>query len=324
MRRRHSRRNLLIAAAATVIIAALYFLPTGYVVTTPGNLYPAASLLDPETKDSSILIATQYTRGRIITWPGVSPVDANAFMVATAVVLPSDALTPTSRLLGNETRTLGELLSQTELEAGIVPIVVALRAVDQPFWITGDGVRVLQDHPSGLRRGDIIVGANGRGVSRIEELEQRRYLDGRAAIIVWRDGAQFALRDPDLDDALLATNNPVLRTSTPLSVRRPLPFFGRSADLGLALQAYTLVAEPLAPGCTVAATGTLRPDGTVDAVLEAHSKLYTARGSDVDVFLIPEANRDDFDAADWPFTVRTVSSFREAVEILSGMECATL
>jgi PDZ domain-containing protein len=85
-----------------------------------------------------------------------------------------------------------------------------------------------------------------------------------------------------------------------------------------ALQIYgALRAERLRGATTIAGTGTLRPDGSVQPIEGALQKLIAARRAGASVFLVPRRNYPDV-ARERGLRVIPVDSFRGALAALAA------
>jgi len=94
---------------------------------------------------------------------------------------------------------------------------------------------------------------------------------------------------------------------------------GPSAGLGFALSLIDRIVDPaLISNRTVAATGTITPDGAVGAIGGIDQKLSGAARSGATLFLLPRENCVDISRVPHGLQLAPVSSLSEAVHVLSG------
>jgi PDZ domain-containing protein len=217
-----------------------------------------------------------------------------------------------------------------------IAAAVAFRELGLPVSVERRGARigqVLAGHPAAgkLRRGDILVAADGRPVRSPSDLRRLigRHEPGERVRLRVRRGRR--------------TNEVVLRTvSSPEEPGRPvigvivqeiadidLPrsvrinlgnVGGPSAGLAFALDLLEELGRDVDNGYRVAATGELTLDGSVHPVGGLKQKTIGARRADVDVFLVPagenatEARRHAGDLRIVP-----VRSFQQALRELATL-----
>lgn len=237
-------------------------------------------------------------------------------MIAQARLNPEEKITSTKKYRAQA--SYYEILAQEESQARIIPLVVALNQVNQSYWIDGEGVYVLRaQNSSRLQEADIIVAANGQAVHNLQELTRIDYLEEELNLILLRDNKQETIRDADIQQEIFVTHNPTLHSSTLLQISDNRPYMGRSADLSTALSAYEILTDPLT-NCTVAATGTLEPDGDINEVLQVHTKIM--RSQELDAILIPQKNYEELDQT-YEHTIIPVQNFQQAIQEIRAITC---
>jgi PDZ domain-containing protein len=89
---------------------------------------------------------------------------------------------------------------------------------------------------------------------------------------------------------------------------------GSSAGLAFALGVYQVASGiDLTDGHKVAMTGALTPDGKVDPVAGAKFKVWAAEAAGAELFIAPEANRAEAQAAATRLRVVGVATFDDAL-----------
>lgn len=296
-----------------LLITTIFLFPTNYAVISTGEFISVTEVLQPQLSQANISIPTVniYTQNN-------KQINANTLNAFIAKIHPDQTLTPINDLISQE-QNLQRLLSQEEFAADIIPFVVALNTVNQPFWLRGEGVIALADHKqTGLQRNDLILGANGKAIHTLDELVQREYIDKRLAMVVLRGQEQLVISDVDISDAPLTTYNPTLHTNIAVNLKAQREYVGRSADLAIALYMHELITGKHST-CSVAATGTLQPDGTINEVLEIDTKIRTASTHKADYIIIPKGNNSSQETHEIP--VFQAATFTQALEILHEQQC---
>ena len=294
------------------LISAVFLLPTGYVVVSEGEFISVTQVLQPQLPNANIFIPTVY----VYTQKN-HQIKANTLNALVATMHPQQTLTLHEDFLSQE-QDVQRILSQEEFAADIIPFIVALNKHNQPFWLRGEGVIALADHQlTGLKRNDLILGANGKAIYTLNELLQREYLDEQLTLVVLREEQQLVIADADITNAPLTTYNPTLHTNIAVNLQAQRAYVGRSADLAIALYMHELITAEHTT-CNVAATGTLQPDGTINEVLEIETKIRTASNHQANYIIIPRANNHQ-ETHEIP--VYRASTYQEAINILQEQEC---
>jgi PDZ domain-containing protein len=211
--------------------------------------------------------------------------------------------------------------------------VLALRHLG--FSDLNAGARILRVEPGypaseQLRAGDVIVAVDGQPVSTSDDAVTGlgRHRPG--------DTVRLSLRSDDrsvreLEVRLGGGEGERAVLGVRLTNEVKLPFeiriesgevVGPSAGLAYALEVLdVLTPGELTGGIPVAATGDLRPDGTVQPVGGVGQKAVSAARAGARVFLVPRQNLQVARAhAPRGLRVRPVGSFAEALEALSSLE----
>jgi PDZ domain-containing protein len=151
-----------------------------------------------------------------------------------------------------------------------------------------------------LEKGDVLISVNGVKVADSVDLRAavRKEKPGQSVVIAYRRGAtdsSVTLKTASSQDASGAT---VAVIGISLVDKRPFTVTiglkgvgGPSAGLMFALGIIErLQPEDLTGGATIAGTGEIQPDGTVDPIGGIQQKLVGARDSGATFFLVPTAN----------------------------------
>ena len=180
---------------------------------------------------------------------------------------------------------------------------VALRELGYEIPVRAGGIRIVaitaDSHATGvLRRGDVIVSANGRRVELRADLTAAlaRVRAGDVVRLGIRRRGRvrtFAIRttsDERQPGRALIGVLPIqaLDVRFPFSIRFDLGRVGGpSAGLAFALELMEKRGRDIDRGYKVAATGEIQLDGTVTRIGGVKQKTIGARQADVDVFLVP-------------------------------------
>lgn len=222
---------------------------------------------------------------------------------------------------------------QLFLDSQQMAAAAAARAAGYDATITGRGaevVGIVRSSPASavLDPGDVIVAADGRPVSTVDDLHNAlrgRPAGARVTLTVERDGRRMTVtvktrRLPEVSGGAgigIVAQTRDLRVVLPFQIRfRDRPNVGGpSAGLAYAL-AITDMLDPAddARSRTVAATGTISSDGTVGPVGGVHEKAISVDDAGADVFFVPDDEVDDVDLRG--LDVQGVDRLDEAVKVL--------
>jgi Lon-like protease len=214
-----------------------------------------------------------------------------------------------------------------------IAAAVALKAAGYPVKTTPTGVLVegvVIDAPAAsvLERGDLIVGAAGRPVKTIAQLQ--------AALAPLTPGERVALRLRRDGQTLERTIETVRLPSDPQraivgidaseDARIVLPrkvtidlgdIGGPSAGLPFALQVYQELGKDVDRGLRIAATGEIQLDGSILPVGGLKQKTVGVRQAKADVFLVPAGeNAETARRYAGGLRIIPVESFRQALRVL--------
>jgi Lon-like protease len=207
----------------------------------------------------------------------------------------------------------------------------AARAAGLPVRISGSRVRVvdvLPDSPAAgvLRPGDTIVAVEGKradDASELRELVQARPAGSRLRLEL-EGGRRVVLssaRLPGMSGGVgigVAIETRDLRIDLPFQVRfRDRPDVGGpSAGLAYALAIADLLdRQDYASGRTVAATGTIQPDGEVGEVGGVEQKAIAAERAGARLFLVPRGELQEAGGAG--LRVEGVDRLEQALRLLT-------
>jgi PDZ domain-containing secreted protein/Zn-dependent protease/CBS domain-containing protein len=240
---------------------------------------------------------------------------------------------PMGRVLpqGVDPREYATSQRQVFQESRRLAAAAAARAVGLPVRISGSGVRVvdvLPDSPAAgvLRPGDTIVAVDGQRVddaSELRELVQARPPGSRLRLEL-EGGRRVTLpsaRLPGVSGGVgigVAVETRDLQVDLPFQVQfRERPDVGGpSAGLAYALAIADLLAQQdYASGRTIAATGTIQPDGEVGEVGGVEQKVIAAEEAGARLFLVPREEVQEAQGAGLP--VQGVDRLEQALRLLA-------
>jgi len=210
--------------------------------------------------------------------------------------------------------------------------VLALRHLG--FTDLSDGAEIVDVDPTLpagplLAEKDVIVGVDDRPVTSSADLVAA--IQARQPGDVIRLRLDRAGKRVELDATLGKGDDGRPLLGVRLTTRVKLPFeitidsgqvVGPSAGLAYALELVDLLTPgELTGGMAVAATGDLRPDGSVGPIGGVEQKTVTVRRAGAKVFLVPSANFEEAqDRAGDDLQVFAVDSFDDALKVLGGLE----
>lgn len=308
-------------------VAATVELP--YVIERPGPVFDVQEKIEPAPtrKHGAIYMTTVITsNGRLVS---IVP----ALVDPKAAVVPRTAIRPE----GMSPEQYGRVTTRMMDESKIAAQVVGLRAAGYEVQLEGQGAEV-QEVQAGSRAtgllmpGDVIVGAGGDPVKASADVIAivRRFRPGDLLpLVIMRDGVRREVSIP----LGAAPDNPerprvgvVILTHT-LDVKFPVDVKittsdvgGSSAGLAFALGVYQAASgTDLTGGRKVAMSGALTPDGKVDPVAGVKFKVWAAEDAGAELFIAPEANRAEAEAAAKRLRVVGVATFDDALRAVRAL-----
>jgi PDZ domain-containing protein len=247
-----------------------------------------------------------------------------------ASLLPAQAINPAGVSDRQRRRASLQAMSRSQL----VAITVALRELGYDVEVEPAGAEVVLVQPGTpadgeLEVGDVIVAANGEEVDTIEDL--------RAATAPLEPGDPVELtvergEDERLDLTLDTEESSEApgRAVVGVQVRDAEDFDfpvdveidagsigGPSAGLAFALEIVNTLGDDIARGRRIVATGELTLDGEVASVGGLKQKTIAARRAGADVFLVPRPNAEEARAEAGDLEIVPVSTFAEALSLLT-------
>lgn len=318
-----------LAVLPLLVIGALTYRPP-LLVMAPGPTFDVAQDVTVRgrqvTPVTGRYLATSVTLHRPNVFGAfVAGLDPDQEVLPMSTVIPADV--PPERYLDRQRKLY--------MESRQMAAAAAARAVGLEVRIGGSGVEVtgvLPDTPAAgvLRPGDVIVRADGHPVEhvwRLQELVAARPVGTEIPLTVERQGARHEVRVRSVDLPEVAQGSGLGILGQTRDLRVDLPFevsftdrevAGPSAGLAYALAVADLLAdEDYAAGRDVAATGTIRLDGSVGAVGGVRQKAIGAQRAGADLFIVPAAEVGQAAGVDPDLTVRGTETLTQALTLLS-------
>jgi PDZ domain-containing protein len=289
--------GLLIVALAAIGLA----LPVPFVALQPG---PTTNTLGAYGGKQLITISgaqkTYPVKGKLLLTT-VSEQDQLSLISAVRLwlskhnaVVPDELVNPTGQSQQEQQRQ-GQQDMQASQDDATTAALHYLKIPEQPTVAT-----VEQGLPAygKLRKGDILISVNGTKVADSVDLraDVRKLKPGASAVIAYRRGStdlSVTLKTTaSKDEPGVALIGITLDDKRPFTVTIGLKGVGGpSAGLMFALGIVErLQPDDLTGGATIAGTGEIEPDGTVDPIGGIQQKLVGARKAGATVFLVPTEN----------------------------------
>lgn len=315
---------------------ALWYVPTGLMVLTPGRAIGLLDRVEITPEDGAPAAVARPAEGDVLLLTAEVR-SVNLYRAVVAVLgFPrgADLVAKTALIPYGMTDEEFVAYNRSLMEESVgLASAVAVRAAGGSVTARGGGVRVIAVPPGGglawFRPGDVIVALDGSDLSFSGDVA--RALAGRAAgeqvrATVRRDSAEHEVQValtasvPGAGELklglVIATEDPHIETHPAVTVETE-SIGGPSGGLALALAVYArLSSEDLLNGRLVAASGSIRLDGSVGAVGGVAQKAVEARSAGVDVFLVPPANAAEARSSAPGLLVVEVATFDDAVRYL--------
>jgi PDZ domain-containing protein len=317
---------LVVAVVFAVALAALYHPP--YVVVSPGDA------IDVRGDIAISGVPVQRPTGRyMLTSVRLSQPSALGVLMAVArsdrEVLSMGDVIPKGVPPGATARFERQLFLDSQQAAA----AAAATAAGFKATLAGSGAQVLglvRSAPAAsvLKVGDTITAMDGQAVTTDNDLHNA--LRGRPAgqsltLTVERNGRMLQVRTttarlPQVSGGaglgvLVSTRNLHVVLPFNITFRARPGVGGPSAGLAYALAVTDMLDKPDdARGRTIAATGTIAPDGSVGPVGGVHEKAIAVRRAGAKVFLVPSEEISSVEESG--LLVRGVTNLEQAVQVL--------
>ena len=325
------RLAVLFSIVALVIVAglALTWIPSDHYIVLPDKARPTDPLVEIPGETNSddgggiYMVDVRVGRASLLEriYPGIHE---------GASLLPEKAINPQG--VSDQQRRASSLNDMSHSQ--LVAIAVALEHLGKDVEVTPLGAQVtlvVPDAPADgvLQVGDVIVGVNGKDVTSTDEL--------RDAFAGVKPGDEVELAVKRDDKAMTRTvgtraaqdepGRAVMGVEVedaddfqfPLDIQIDAGGIGGpSAGLAFALDIVDELGDgDLDRGRTIVTTGALALDGTVLPIGGVKQKAIGAREAGADIFLVPDANYEEARAAVDDLEIVPVSTFDEALSVLT-------
>jgi PDZ domain-containing protein len=291
--------GLLIVALAAIGLA----LPVPFVALQPG---PTTNTLGSYEGKQLITIAgdrkTYPVKGKLLLTtvseqPQLSLISAvRLWLSAHNAVVPEELVNPSGQSQQQQQRQ-GEQDMQASQDDATTAALHYLKIPEEPTVAT---VEKGQPAFGKLQKGDVLISVNGAKVGDSVDLRAavRKVKPGDSVTIAYRRGGKDAsvtlktASSKDESGATVAVIGITLNDKRPFTVTIGLKGVGGpSAGLMFALGIIErLQPADLTGGATIAGTGEIEPDGTVDPIGGIQQKLVGARKAGATIFLVPTEN----------------------------------
>ena len=314
--------------AVAILLVALLNVNVPYFALTPGPAQDVGKLI------AITGVKTTAVRGRLL----LTTVSLHEIRVAEAVrgwfdpsiaILSRSAIIPPGQSESEvEKRTTVQMEESHILAAAAALKLLGYEVKVEPSGARVEGVSNGVPASKALRRGDVVVGADGVPVKEAEDLKaaiQRHKVGDAILLRVLRDTKTIEVTTQTIGRAenpsepiIGVTLQNVPHVRLPLAIRiDSLGIGGPSAGLMFAIGIYDLVDHgDLAAGRTVAGTGEISIGGDVGPVGGIRQKIESARREKADLFLVPAVELDQACAVAKGMPVVGVNNLRQAIEAL--------
>ncbi len=328
---RASQLNGLAALCAIgILIVSSLNIRVPYFALTPGPAQDVGKLISIKGAD------TGPVHGQLL----LTTVSLHEIRVAEAVrgwFDPSIAILSRSAIIppGSSEREVEQRTSAQMEESHVLAAAAALKLLGYTVDVrpTGARIRAISDGvpaSESLRRGDVVVGADGQPVRKTEDLVDliRRHKVGDEIVLRIQRGTETVEvrtktvgRPENPAEPLIGIHlETVPRVSLPLAIEiNSLGIGGPSAGLMFALGIFDLLDRgDLTRGRTIAGTGEITIDGEVGPVGGIRQKVEGARRAGAHLFVVPLAELDQACAIARGMPVTGVEDLKQAIEALRG------
>lgn len=313
-------------------LAGLSFLPSGYVIERPGQVFNVMGDIDGDPVISSVDLESFPSESRFdvttVSLLGNREANPNWIQVLVAwadpdqIVLPIDQVFPPN-LSTEEVRAESTLQMEISQQDAIAVALIQLGyEVPRSLYVNS----VIADTPASqkLIAGDFVLSVAGSKIATFEELKAAIQLAGNSQLIIGivRDGANLDISiTPISKDGSFVIGALIGYTyNFPAEVSLQLgdvggPSGGLMFALGI-LDSFT--PDSLAGNNHVAGTGTITSDGLVGPIGGIKLKVIAAKDAGATVFLAPFANCEELIGhVPSGLSVAPVRDLAEALKVLN-------
>jgi Lon-like protease len=321
--------------AAVIAVFAVLNLEVQYFSLTAGPAEDVFRLIEiegaPTTKVNGRLLLTtvslrETTAAEVIrSW-----FDSDYEIVSRSAIVPAGETDQEAQ------RRTVEQMDESQLLAS----AAALKLLGYEVPVTRSGVRIrdlVPDAPVAalLKRGDVIVSADGRSVTRNEDLKaqvERHKVGDDVQLVVKRGDETVSVttktigRPENPATPIIGVSiEDVARPDLPLAIQiDSLGIGGPSAGLTYALGVVDILdPRDLARGRNIAGTGEISIDGEVFPVGGIRQKINGARNAEADIFIVPASELRQACSSAGDVTVISVERLDQAVAKLAAPDLAS-
>lgn len=306
-------RSLLVAG---LITAALYFIPTPYILRAPGRTAAAEPMVHIQDRpvypsQGKFLITTVLIER------------ANALTCLYSVLEPASELVPISsraRERSDDGADLSMVISHFTSQ------IAALRYLGYDIQLKPSGVTLTEIMPGTpaagvLEPGDLVTAADGRPILTMEELQKavRGHPEGVMTLKLTRGFKHLEVALSPQQGKIGVGGHTELSPG-PLPVKIQIDsggIAGSSAGLIFSLTIVDLLSpEDLTRGRIIAGTGTIEASGKVLSITGARFKAVAAERAGATLFLCPREDAAEARSAGTHLTIVPVETLAEAVKAL--------
>lgn len=308
-----------------------FFIPTGYVLISPGSAEDLSKLVAVEGADT-------HGRGKFFLVT-VSQQPARLLFAIYGFLHPHIEIESLANVIppGMQEDEYRQLLEQWMNESKLTAQVIALRRAGYQVEIISEGIIVeglLEESPTKgiLEKGDIIIAADGDPVYLANELisvVQDRRVGDAVRLTVLRDEEQL---DPVINTAPHPDNpdlpalgvyirtlhwEPVLPVAIDFQTRE---IAGPSAGMMFVLEIMNqLSPRDLTGGRLIAGTGTIDINEEVGRIGGVFQKVIAAEQAGAEFFIVPEGNYEEARKAVRHLELVPVETLQDALDFLDSL-----
>jgi PDZ domain-containing protein len=319
-------------------LAGLSFLPSGYVIERPGQVFNVMGEIDGKEVISSSDLESYQSESRFdittVSLLGNREANPNWIQVLAAWADPNQLVLPIDQVFPPNLST-AEVRAESTFQMEVSQqdaIAVALKQmgyqVPRSLYVNS----VIEDTPASkkLVAGDFVISAQGAAISTFEELKAAIQTTGAAELLlgVVRDGVEqeIAITPAKQEDSFVIGAMLGYTYDFPATILLQLgdvggPSGGLMFTLGI-LDSFT--PDSLAGKNHVAGTGTISSEGQVGPIGGIRLKVIAARDAGATIFLAPSQNCEELIGhVPSGLSVAVVRDLAEALKVLDQVAAGT-
>ncbi|MFW5786991.1 MAG: PDZ domain-containing protein [Halanaerobiales bacterium] len=328
-----SRKLELFIGLVIIFLIISYFIPTPYMVTSPGIAQELSPLITVEdgykgqSRGDFMLTAVASKKASLLDYIYVSLTNPEDKQLT-----PVEDQIPPGMDMDEYLNIMDDLMEESKLKAQ----AIAFEKHGHEVSVSGKGASVEEVLEEGsavnkLKKGDVIVAVNGKKIELATDAVQvirEQEINKEIELTIIRNNEKITttLKTVELPQEPDKSSIGVLITTKDLNYDFPKEvhfdtknIIGPSAGGVFSLEIYNQLTEKdITGGKKIAGTGTIDSDGSFGRIDGTRLKIIAAKKAEADVFILPRKNYEELGEINTDIELVPVDNFDQALEYLKN------